>query len=75
MDAITTVVINTDYITLGQFLKLNNLITNGGQAKYFLEANSIHVNDILEKRRGKKLFSNFVVDINNKKYQIQIKKG
>ncbi|MDR0825826.1 MAG: RNA-binding S4 domain-containing protein [Mycoplasmataceae bacterium] len=74
MDAVTTVVINNDYITLGQFLKLNHFISNGGQAKYFLEANSIRVNGLLERRRGKKLFSNFIIDINNKKYQIQIKK-
>jgi ribosome-associated protein len=47
--------IHTDYITLGQFLKLADCISTGGQAKFFLQEAVIHVNGEPENRRGKKL--------------------
>ncbi len=51
----TKVTIRTDYITLGQFLKLANVIDSGGMAKWFLEEYVITVNGEKENRRGKKL--------------------
>ena len=48
--------ISTEYITLGQFLKLTDIISSGGMAKMFIEDNNILVNDELEKRRGRKLY-------------------
>jgi ribosome-associated protein len=50
-----TVPIHTDYITLGQFLKLADCISTGGQAKMFLEDAVIQVNGEAENRRGRKL--------------------
>ncbi|NOU94768.1 S4 domain-containing protein YaaA [Paenibacillus sp. LMG 31456] len=50
-----TVNIHTDYITLGQFLKLADCISSGGQAKFFLQETNILVNGEPENRRGKKL--------------------
>lgn len=47
--------IHTDYITLGQFLKLTDCISTGGQAKDFLREADIQVNGEPENRRGKKL--------------------
>ncbi len=47
--------IHTDYITLGQFLKLADCISTGGQAKGFLMETAIRVNGEPENRRGKKL--------------------
>jgi ribosome-associated protein len=47
--------IHTDYITLGQFLKLADCISTGGQAKFFLQEAVIYVNGEPENRRGKKL--------------------
>ncbi|GIP40650.1 hypothetical protein J31TS4_39300 [Paenibacillus sp. J31TS4] len=47
--------IHTDYITLGQFLKLADCISTGGQAKSFLQDTPITVNGEPENRRGKKL--------------------
>lgn len=48
--------IKSEYITLGQFLKLTNLAYSGGIVKAFLEEYKISVNDIPENRRGKKLY-------------------
>ena len=36
--------ITTEYVTLGQFLKLADIISSGGQAKFFLEDVMIKVN-------------------------------
>lgn len=66
-----TILIQTEYITLGQFLKFSSIISNGGEAKFFLENNIILVNNIEEKRRGKKLFNGDIVEINKKKYEIK----
>ena len=50
------ILINTEYITLGQFLKFVNIASSGGEVKVILSENKIHVNDILDSRRGKKLY-------------------
>lgn len=51
-----TIDISTDYITLGQFLKLADCISTGGEAKRFLLERSVLVNDEPENRRGRKLY-------------------
>jgi ribosome-associated protein len=55
--------INTDYITLGQFLKLADCISTGGQAKMFLQETKILVNGQAENRRGKKLVPQDIVNV------------
>jgi ribosome-associated protein len=55
--------INTDYITLGQFLKLADCIPTGGQAKMFLQETKILVNGEPENRRGKKLVPQDIVNV------------
>lgn len=49
--------IDTEYITLGQFLKLAELIDSGGMAKWFLSEYEIKVNGQQDQRRGRKLRS------------------
>ncbi len=48
--------ITTDYITLGQFLKLANVVESGGMVKLFLSEYPVFVNDSQDQRRGKKLY-------------------
>ncbi|MGY0694166.1 S4 domain-containing protein YaaA [Virgibacillus sp. FSP13] len=55
--------IKTDYIPLGQFLKLANIFESGGMIKAFLQDQGVLVNGQLEKRRGRKLYQNDVVEI------------
>lgn len=57
--------ISTEYITLGQFLKFADVITNGGEAKQFIMTNKIYVNNELTTQRGKKLRDKDIVNINN----------
>lgn len=49
------ITINTEYITLGQFLKFADIISNGGEAKSYLAYNEVYINDELDVRRGRKL--------------------
>ena len=48
--------ITTEYITLGQFLKLTNIASSGGLVKAILAEYKISVNDTPDTRRGKKLY-------------------
>ncbi|MBO9131370.1 S4 domain-containing protein YaaA [Bacillus sp. 165] len=57
--------ISTEYITLGQFLKLADVIDTGGAVKWFLQEYEVFVNGELEDRRGRKLFSGYTVEIKN----------
>jgi S4 domain protein YaaA len=47
--------IDTEFITLGQFLKLADVIQTGGMAKWFLSENEIFINGEQDQRRGRKL--------------------
>ena len=52
---------NTEYLTLGQLLKMVNAISSGGMAKWFLSENIIYVNGEEEQRRGRKLYDGDLV--------------
>lgn len=47
--------INTEFITLGQLLKMTNAISSGGMSKWYLDEHIVYVNGEEEQRRGKKL--------------------
>lgn len=66
-----TIPITTEYITLGQFLKLTRIIGNGGEAKTFLFTNFVTVNGEKEDRRGKKLRNLDKVSVNGQEYVIK----
>lgn len=62
--------ITTEYITLGQFLKLADIIQSGGEAKSYLAQNVVLVNGEIDNRRGRKLRSGDRVEINKTVYWI-----
>lgn len=55
--------IKDEYITLGQFLKVADIIASGGEAKIFLNSNIILINDEEDNRRGRKLYKGDKVSI------------
>ncbi|RDW15254.1 S4 domain-containing protein YaaA [Oceanobacillus arenosus] len=55
--------INTEYITLGQLVKRLNILESGGMVKSYLQDVGAIVNGELEHRRGRKLYTNDVVEI------------
>ncbi|WP_047983437.1 S4 domain-containing protein YaaA [Ornithinibacillus californiensis] len=66
--------INTEYITLGQFIKLINILESGGMVKAFLQEQGAVVNGELEHRRGRKLYPDDVVEIEGAGSFIVVKK-
>lgn len=62
--------IYSEFITLGQFLKLSNEINNGGEAKFYLQNKVVLVNNELENRRGRKLRVGDIVKIDTRVYSI-----
>ena len=67
----TQILINTDYITLGQFLKLADIIESGGEAKTFLANNEVKIDGEPDNRRGRKLRGGEVVEVLGQKYEIK----
>ena len=57
------IAIQTEYITLGQFLKLSDCISTGGQAKFFLQENEVLINGEADNRRGRKLYAGDKVEV------------
>lgn len=57
------ITISDAYITLGQLLKLANVIQSGGEFKFFIQQHSIRVNQQPEERRGKKIYPSDIVQI------------
>ena len=65
-----TVFISSEYITLGQFLKYNGLISNGSEAKIAVLTFKITINGESETRRGRKRCPGDLVKINKKSYLV-----
>lgn len=42
-------------IRLDQFLKLNNAVGSGGEAKMLIQSGEVQVNGVVDTRRGRKL--------------------
>lgn len=63
---------NNTYITLGQFLKLQDIVQSGGEAKHLIHTFSIQVNGVDDNRRGRKLYSGDVVVIDGATYVVDL---
>ena len=55
--------IDTEFITLGQLLKMTDAISSGGMAKWFLSEHEVYVNGEVDQRRGRKLRHDDIVNI------------
>lgn len=62
--------IYSDYITLGQLLKLADAVSSGAEAKIVIGDGLVLVNGEVETRRGKKLYHQDIVSFNGEDYQI-----
>jgi ribosome-associated protein len=63
--------IDTEYITLGQLLKMTNIISSGAEAKTAVKEMMIFVNGQKEDRRGRKLYPGDVVDVDKKIFKVE----
>ena len=64
------ITIDSEYIKLDQFLKLVGVASTGGHAKFLIQEGLVKVNGEVETRRGKKLRSNDVVEVEGNKIKI-----
>lgn len=70
MSKMEKITINTEYIKLGQALKLAGLVDNGAFAKSVILDGLVFVNGIKETQRGKKLFGGEIVSFNDKEFKV-----
>ena len=63
--------LENEYITLSQLLKACDVLPTGGMVKAYLADHYVLVNGEKENRRGRKLYSNDVVEIDDKRILIQ----
>lgn len=64
------VVINSEYITLGQALKLAGAVGSGVEAKMLILDEQVEVNGEIDTRRGKKLYEGDTFTVLGKTYVI-----
>ncbi|MGK0552709.1 S4 domain-containing protein YaaA [Enterococcus faecalis] len=70
-----TIELETEYMTLGQLLKEVNVISSGGQAKWYLADHSVFVDGELENRRGRKLYAGMMIELPEEGTFFMVKKG
>ncbi|KRN32974.1 hypothetical protein IV40_GL001036 [Lactobacillus selangorensis] len=63
--------LTSDHITLGQMLKDVGVIGTGGQAKWYLQENTVLVNGTAETRRGRKLVAGDAVTVPDMQITVQ----
>ena len=63
--------ISSEYITLGQFLKFADIIYSGGEAKAYLATHEVIINGEVDCRRGRKLRSGDLIEIEGSKFEIK----
>ncbi|MBS4456341.1 S4 domain-containing protein YaaA [Tuanshanicoccus lijuaniae] len=64
--------IHDQFITLGQLLKHESIISSGGMAKWYLSEHVVKLNGEFEQRRGKKLYNGDVIELVNEQLMITI---
>lgn len=62
--------INSEYIKLDQFLKLADIASTGGHAKFLILEGLVKVNGEIEIRRGKKLRPQDIVEVEENKIKV-----
>lgn len=62
--------LNSDYIKLDQVLKLSDVASTGGHAKFLINEGLVKVNGEVETRRGRKLKVDDLVEIESEKIKI-----
>lgn len=64
------ITIETEYIKLDQFLKLVDLASTGGHAKFLIQEGVVKVNGEVETRRGKKIRTGDMIEVEGQKIKV-----
>ncbi len=62
-----------EFIELYKLLKIEGMATSGGEAKAFIAAGQVLVNDVIETQKRKKIVAGDTIEFNNEKICIQLK--
>lgn len=62
----------SEYIKLDQFLKVTQVAASGGEAKLIIRSGEVSVNGEMELRRGRKLYDQDVVTIDETSFVVEI---
>lgn len=65
----------TDFIKLDQFLKATDVAQSGGEAKHLIRSGEVAVNGEMELRRGRKLYDQDVVTVDDASFTVQFSAG
>jgi ribosome-associated protein len=65
--------INQEPIALYQLLKLEALVSSGGEAKVAIDNGRVLVNGEVETRRRKKIMSDDIIEFENQKFGVALK--
>ena len=57
--------------TLGQALKVANVVGSGGEAKVVIQAGEVLVNEEVETRRGRRLRAGDVVEVGDERLEVR----
>ncbi len=71
MKNIEKVKISTEFIKLDQFLKWLAIVDSGSQAKQVILDGMVKVNGDVEKRRGRKIYPEYKVEVFDKIYVVE----
>lgn len=61
-----------EFIKLDQFLKVTDVARSGGEAKLIIRSGEVSVNGEMELRRGRKLYDNDVVTIEDASFTVHL---
>lgn len=64
------IVIDTEFIKLGQLLKLSGLADSGSYAKIFIAEGLVKVNGEVDERRGRKVYPGDTVEFEGQKVKV-----
>jgi len=71
MKNIEKVKISTEFIKLDQFLKWLAVVDSGSEAKEIILDGEVKVNGDVEKRRGRKIYPEYKVEVFDKIYVVE----
>lgn len=69
-DSITTLAIDGDYIELYKILKIENMATSGGEAKFLVSEGLVQVNGEVETRKRRKTRAGDLVEYNGERVKV-----
>jgi ribosome-associated protein len=62
--------IDTEYIKLGQLLKLTGVVSSGVEAKIMITDGHVKLNGEIETRRGKKVYNGDIIEFEQEQFKV-----